>query len=50
MSGVRIEWQAAECWVGVRWAHCADSPWRRTDVWICLLPCVPIHLWWNQEV
>ena len=50
MGGVRIEWRAAECWIGVRWRQCADSPWRRTDVWICVLPMLPLHIWWNQEV
>jgi hypothetical protein len=50
MGGVRLEFKLQDFWIGVGWRQCADSPYRRTDVWICLLPCVPIHLWWNQEV
>jgi hypothetical protein len=47
---LRLEFKPQDLWIGVRWAHCADSPYRRTDVWICLLPMLPLHIWWNQEV
>jgi hypothetical protein len=46
---LRLEFKPQDLWIGVYFAQCEDSPYIRTDVWICLLPCVPIHLWWNQE-
>lgn len=42
-----LKWQ--DLWIGVFWKTtyaCTDSgkvPFA-TDVWICLLPCVPLHL------
>lgn len=51
----RVEWKLEDCWVGVFWKR---SPPERTllllglpslprvDVWICLLPCLPLHVWW----
>jgi hypothetical protein len=35
----RFEWKLADMWIGVFW--------KRSDVlhvWICLLPCVPLHI------
>lgn len=45
---VALEWKLADLWVGAFW----DRRWRSEigcfsyHVWICLIPCVPIHLWW----
>lgn len=36
----RFEWKLADFWVGVFWKRAATS----TDIWICLLPCVPLHI------
>jgi hypothetical protein len=36
----RLEWKLADLWVGAFWkksGHCLD-------VWVCLLPCIPLHL------
>jgi hypothetical protein len=42
----RVEWKLRDMWVGLYWAtegHCLDA-------WVCLLPCVPIHvsMWWHD--
>lgn len=50
MLHARIEIASQECWIGVFWRQCEDSPYWRTDVWVCVVPCVPLHLWWNREV
>jgi hypothetical protein len=46
-----VKWQDA--WVGAFWKSTPvltdDGPKTiATDVWICLVPCVPLHLtfWW----
>lgn len=43
---LRVEWKPQDCWVGVFW----KQPRGRKrggvgalDVWVCLLPMVPIH-------
>jgi len=40
---VRLEWKPEDLWVGVFWRRSG----RRTDVWVCLLPCLPIHIEWH---
>lgn len=45
---MRVEFVPRDMWVGVFWRHSdaiTDSgPIRAfTDVWVCLLPCFPIH-------
>lgn len=56
---IRIEFKLEDLWVGAfwksKWQMClpvGDSPSRSEyerssfDLWICLIPCVPIHLSW----
>lgn len=44
---VRLEWKPADCWVGVFWK---SHPWNtRLDVWVCVVPMVPIHLIWLAQ-
>lgn len=42
---VSLEFKAADLWVGLfirrDWAF-PDI----TDMWICVVPCFPIHIWW----
>jgi len=37
---VRLEFKLADLWVGAFWARRNDG----LHVWICLLPCLPIHI------
>ena len=42
-----LEFKAADLWIGAYWTHRRDFPmtrWSRTDVWVCILPTLPIHL------
>ena len=46
---IRFEWKPADCWVGVFWRHSAwsqpgHSAGRHLDIWVCVLPMVPLHL------
>lgn len=38
--GCRWERKVADCWIGVFWKREA----RRLDIWICLVPCFPLHI------
>ncbi len=41
---LEVKW--ADCWVGVFWRRTKVLGYWKWDVWVCLLPCVPLHLWW----
>lgn len=48
---IRLEFKLADCWIGVFWRR--ERPGRdlvyHWDVWICLIPCLPLHLsWWRK--
>jgi len=37
-----IYWEPRDLWVGLYWKRKANL----LQVWICLLPCLPLHLVW----
>jgi hypothetical protein len=41
---VSLEWKPQDIWVGTFWRNGPD----RLDVWVCLIPCVPLHVWWTK--
>lgn len=43
--GIALEWEPQDLWVGIFWKKSIGV----TDLWICLLPCVPIHIWWHPR-
>lgn len=58
---IRLEWKPQDLWVGVFWKALYDhsSIWpmakrvkngrwvrSRVDVWVCIVPMVPIHFVW----
>ena len=55
MIRARFEWKLQDLWVGLFWKRGRDE-WfesgdafftcERLDVWICVLPCVPLHIVW----
>jgi hypothetical protein len=38
----RLEWKPQDLWVGAFWRRCGNC----IDLWVCLLPCLPIHFCW----
>jgi hypothetical protein len=40
-----LEFKAADCWIGVFWKRLPVGVMDRMDYWICIVPCVPIHVW-----
>jgi len=43
-SGVALEYKLADCWVGWYWRVSG----RTVDVWLCLVPCLPVHVVWQR--
>lgn len=41
----RLEFKLPDLWVGVFWNY----KYPFLEVWICLVPCFPIHIVWNNE-
>ena len=41
---VRVEFKAQDCWIGAYWRHSACGTSEAVDVWVCLLPMLPIHV------
>lgn len=42
-----FEWKIQDLWVGAFWKRIGND----VDLWICFLPCVPLHIswWWTAE-
>lgn len=49
---VRIEWKGADLWVGAFWRRDWVPPLAGhtvLEIWICLVPCVPLHVAWRSH-
>lgn len=60
LLGLWCRWEVKreDCWVGVFWRDDAPIPvhgrlitkrYARRHVWICLVPCLPLHISWLRE-
>ena len=51
VRGVRIalEFKPADLWVGAYWERRVPGREAWTHVWVCALPCLPIHLAWRAS-
>lgn len=38
---IRLEWKINDFWIGCFWRRFDSGAW---DVWLCLVPCLPIHI------
>ena len=54
---ITLEWKPQDCWVGLFWRVTrphfeATRAIARVDVWICVVPMLPLHVWWwrNEAV
>ena len=50
---IRLEFKVNDLWIGAFWKVTRGSSDGSffpvtTDVWICLLPMVPLHLTWTR--
>lgn len=56
----RFKFKPQDCWIGVYWRTSHLALADKLDVWICLLPMLPLHIWrfynvrqpyqWQQSV
>jgi len=49
---VRLKFVPQDCWVGVYWKKEYISKlnnWWRFNIFICLLPMLPIHVWFGNS-
>lgn len=45
-----VEFKPRDLWVGVYWAKrysMLDEPQRKYDLWLCVVPMLPMHLRWS---
>ena len=42
-----FEWKPQDLWIGAFWKRIGNC----VDLWVCILPCVPLHIswWWTRE-
>lgn len=45
-STFQVLWEPRDLWVGVYWTTCSKIVGDTLDIYICLLPCLPIKLQW----
>lgn len=49
----KVEWKPRDLVVGVYWKRTfyrtLTYRYRAVHVWVCLLPCIPIHLTFTRE-
>ena len=47
----RIEFKLEDVWVGVFWRaeHFELTASTFYDVWVCIVPCLPIHIMWERK-
>ena len=43
---VTLEFKKEDFWVGAYWRY--DRAYQIWHLWICLLPCLPIHITWDR--
>ncbi len=51
MASAAVEWKPQDLWVGAFWKKrlLSDGAIVSYDLWVCVIPCLPIHLWWYRE-
>ena len=44
-GAVFLKWEPKDMWLGVYWTRNGLA----RHVYICILPCLPLHIWWRPE-
>ena len=50
---ITLEWKLEDMWIGIFWRRYGVSYLfgKGIDVWVCLVPCCPLHIrTWRGEV
>lgn len=45
----RIEFELRDCWVGLYWDRKIEDEVEMVDLYICLVPTLPLHLHFERE-
>ncbi len=40
----RFEYKVADAWVGAYWKQMWSYLVKSPDIWVCVVPCVPLHV------
>ena len=43
--GINLEFKLQDMWIGLYWKNSRED----IDIWLCLIPCFPIHYWSGRE-
>lgn len=49
LASVAIEWKPEDLWIGAFWKRTPFDGFVGYSLWICLLPCFPLHIWWYKR-
>ena len=41
---IKIKFKLKDFWIGVYWERSTDIMNRGLNIYICILPCIPIHI------
>ncbi len=41
---IRLEFKKEDCWIGMFWRKQYSNIGTWIDIWICLIPMIPIHI------
>ena len=48
---IRLQFEPRDLWVGVYWnKHLFGWTDITVHVYVCILPCLPIHIWWHRRL
>jgi hypothetical protein len=47
MIRLSIEWEPRDWWIGLYWTTKTTSNRREWHYYLCLLPCLPLHIVWG---
>jgi hypothetical protein len=48
-SGAALERRWPYAWIGFFVGSYRTGYGRHWDVWVCLVPCFPVHVWWMRR-
>lgn len=50
MMSIRVEFDPGDLWIGMYW-HVIEIGYRdQWDIYICLVPMLPIHIHWSKRM
>ncbi len=44
-----VEWKPQDLWIGAFWKRTRFDGFSGYSLWLCVLPCIPLHIWWYRK-